>query len=196
MDYATHIPHRTCIAKRVALCLALLPVFVGCSTTSNDIGRLPMFYRPLEGLPPWEIAQHTPSDSLDTLTQKLNADSDDPSLLEDRGWLFARSGQYDRAIEDFDSALASGTDLNPQRCARLFCRLGISYYTMGKLTEAIEAYTAAIDIDKENWELYFHRWLALQDAGRTDEAAADKKKGLSLKPGVFELKYSSVGGII
>lgn len=155
-----------------------------------------MLYRPLEGSSPGDIIQYRPSHSFDTLSEKLNDDPDDQRLLEDRGWLFSKTGQYDRAIKDFNAAIASDAGHNPQHRARLLCRIGITYYTKGNLSEAIKAYTAAINTDEDNWELYFHRWLALLHAGRTDEAAADKEKGLSLRPDVFELKYSSVGGSI
>ncbi len=155
-----------------------------------------MLYRPLDRISPCEITQYTPANSLDRINERLKDHPDDSMLLQDRAWLRAKIGEYEGAIEDFRAALAAEPLQDRGHRAEILCRMGITYYSMNMLSEAIDAYSVAIEHDPDNWELYFHRWLALEYVGRTEEAAADRRKGQSLNPAVFKLNYSSEGGII
>ena len=179
------------------LLIWLLGVPSGCASVSVEEYDLPWIYQPLRSSSPGEIADLSVTESIESLTVSLDEDPRNLMLLERRGWRLARSGAYEKGIADFDRGIEIAEEKGESAVqARLLCRRGIAYREARKLSAAIDSYTAAIVIDGQNWEFYFHRWQALRQAGRSDEAEADRQVVLQLCPDVFEGKYSMHCGII
>lgn len=177
--------------------ISLLGFAGGCASVLVEESDLPMLYQPLLVSSPGEIAELSVPEPIESLTVSLDKDPHNLMLLERRGWALARSGAYEMGIADFDRGIEiAEEEREPAVQARLLCRRGIVYREARKLSAAIDSYTAAIEIDGENWEFYFHRWQALRQVGRSDEAEADRQVGLQLCPDVFEGKYSMHCGII
>lgn len=197
MGSGTHISFQKLFSRRIGFCLVLLLACIGCSTASNEtIPHRFLYTTAFDGSVFGEIAEYTPLHSFETLSEKLHIDPKSPSLLEDRGWLLARSGNYELAIADFKKAIRMMATSDTKHRSVVLCRLGITYFELGNLSKAIDAYSTAIEHDAQNWELYFHRSMALERAGRSDEANLDKATGLSLNPEEYPNHYSTKGGII
>jgi tetratricopeptide (TPR) repeat protein len=172
-------------------------IVCGCASVSVEEYDFPMLYQPLKSCSPGEIAGLSVPESIDSLSALLEEEPRNLGLLERRGWALARSGAYETGIADLDLAIRMAEESSQAAIqARLLCRRGIVLREIRRLPGAIDSYTAAIEIDAKNWEFYFHRWQALRQAGRNDEAEADRQVGLKLNPEVFEARYSSVGGVI
>ena len=179
---------------RAAICCILLiclpGVAGGCASVSIEEYDIQMLYQPLQFSSPGEIAELSMRESIESLTASLDKDPRSLTLLERRGWALARSGEFEMAIADFDRSIEiAEEDGESAARARLLCRRGIVYMEARKLP-------AAIEIDGENWEFYFHRWQALLQTGLSDEADADRQVGLQLRPDVFERKNSKDCGVI
>ena len=179
------------------LLIWLLGVASGCASVSVEEYDLPWIYQPLRSSSPGGIADLSVRESIESLTEALDEDPRSLVLLERRGWRLARCGAYEMGIADFDRGIEMADEEGePAVQARLLCRRGIVYMEARKLPAAIDSFTAAIEIESENWEFYFHRWQALRQAGRSDEAEADRQVGLRLRSGVFAREYSKDYGII
>jgi tetratricopeptide (TPR) repeat protein len=61
------------------------------------------------------------------------------------GNAYAKSGQYDKAIESFKQALSINSDY-----PEAWFNLGITYNTVGQYTESIDALKKTVDMDSEN----------------------------------------------
>jgi len=86
-------------------------------------------------------------------------------------------GEADRAIESIEQALqleSSRTDWK--------CNLGDLLAQQLRLDEAVECYAAALKLDAGEARAYEGRASALQLLGRADEAEADLREAMKLKP--------------
>lgn len=59
----------------------------------------------------------------------------------------------------------------------------------GKFEEAVDQYTAAIDLDSDNHILYSNRSAALTKAGKYLEAIGDADKAIQLKPDWAKVRF-------
>lgn len=89
-----------------------------------------------------------------------------------RGDYLLRSGEYDRAAEDFSIAERIGVEAGNPEVFNLHALHGDALYKGGRFIEAVDAFTAAIN--KRPYANYFyHRGLALKSLGRQKEALSD-----------------------
>jgi tetratricopeptide (TPR) repeat protein len=147
----------------------------------------------------------------------------DPRVYLFRGMAFERTGRLDKAIEDYDRAIALDPSyyqaflgrgaifretgrldkaiedydraiaLNPAYDQAFFGR-GATFEKMGKFDSAIEDYGRAIALNPENYEAYNNRGMQYRATGQLDKAIADFDKTIALCPS-SEKAYFNLGGI-
>src|SRR5262249_48628236 len=102
----------------------------------------------------------------------------------DRGDAYFRLRMWDRAVEDFTRAIASGVDNYSVRGQR-----GIAYYQLGECAKAIADCSKALALDPSDWSCRVTRGDAYADLGRWDEAAKDFSRAIQLSPQEFTSWY-------
>jgi len=96
-----------------------------------------------------------------------------------RGWALDLTGRYDRALLDFDRAIALEPDFE-----QAFRSKGDAYRRKGLLAQAIAAFDRAIRIKPDYAAAFADRALAHQAQGKIDEALQDFDKTIALLPEV------------
>ncbi|MFI5295604.1 MAG: tetratricopeptide repeat protein [Thermodesulfovibrionales bacterium] len=144
-----------------------------------------------------------------------------PQAYNNLGLTFIDMGLVDRAMEEFDKALAvdpgfyeaynnrgSSLDkmgqpdrgiadfdkaiaLNPRYAAAYYNR-GIAYGKIGLLDNSIESFDKALEIDSNNAEAYVSRGISYARIGRHDKALEDFNKAILLKP-TYAMAYFNRG---
>ncbi len=110
-------------------------------------------------------------------------------VYNNRGYIFEKMGQTEKAIADFNEAIA----INPRR-ARVYTNLGNAYITMGQTEKAIADFDEAIAINPSKADLYNNLGNAYAKLGQTAMAVDCLDKAVSLKPG-FSLAYYNLGRV-
>jgi tetratricopeptide (TPR) repeat protein len=136
-----------------------------------------------------DIANLTNEVSLKTGRAKATA-------LYNRGLVYSEVGQHEKAIEDFDAAIAE----NPDE-ADFYTQRGMSYFLSCNYEKAKEDLSKAITLEPQNADLYYKRALAQFQSGAKDNALADLGKAIELQPQMSAnfyfkraLVYSHLGG--
>ena len=86
-------------------------------------------------------------------------------FLSNVGNDYAKKGQYDQAISDFNKAL----EISP-RDAKAYSNRGIAYKKKGQYDQAISDYNKALEINPRYPEAYFNKALTYDKMGRIREA--------------------------
>jgi tetratricopeptide (TPR) repeat protein len=81
--------------------------------------------------------------------QSLRLTPDDDNTLDTRGFAYLKSGEFDKAIADYDAALK----IDPQRAASLYCR-GLAKNKKGDSVGGDADIAAAIAIKADIAEEY------------------------------------------
>ena len=102
-----------------------------------------------------------------------------------RGNAYADKGEYDKAIEDFDQAIALQPDL-----AEACYNRGIAYYYKGEYDRAIEDYDQAIELQPDLAEAYSNRGNAYADKGEYDRAIEDFRKVVEVSDNPVVRQYA------
>jgi tetratricopeptide (TPR) repeat protein len=97
-----------------------------------------------------------------------------------RAWMQLR--RYDRAVDDFSTAIALGS-AHP---ASAYSSRGGAWAAAGDDERAIEDYGRAIALDSKYWMAYFGRAIVLARLNDNDKALADLDRALALDPGAAE----------
>jgi Tfp pilus assembly protein PilF len=97
-----------------------------------------------------------------------------------RGLAFLNTDQVDKAIEDFDTAIA----LDPY-FSEAFLNRGSAFEKIRKFDKAIENFDKAIAL-RPSYEAYFNRGITFEKMGLLDKAIADYDKAISLNPSRYE----------
>jgi Flp pilus assembly protein TadD len=98
-------------------------------------------------------------------------------VLMASGRAYAKKGQYDRAIADYDEAIK----LDPKDAIAFFTR-GITYYAIDQDDRAIADLDEAIRLDQKNAYFFSARGDAYADKGDHDRAIADYNVAIRLGP--------------
>jgi murein DD-endopeptidase MepM/ murein hydrolase activator NlpD len=96
-----------------------------------------------------------------------------------RGWAFNLSGRYERALQDFDKAIALEPDFE-----QAFRSKGDAYRRKGMIKQAIAEFDRAIRIKPDYATAYADRALAHQALGSVEQALQDFDKTIALLPDV------------
>ena len=93
-----------------------------------------------------------------------------------RGNAYTAKGEYDRGIQDYDTAIMLKPDF-----AEAFNNRGNAYEELGKHDRAIKDYDVAITLDPKNALAYFNRGIAHREVkGDPDKAVADFTQAIRL----------------
>jgi tetratricopeptide (TPR) repeat protein len=103
------------------------------------------------------------------------ADSQDPVYWLDQGGLFATYGNYSRAVEAYEKALALD-DTN----SKAHYDIALAYGELGELEQALAEINRAISLDAEPSRYYYGRAWILLKSGRSDEAMNDFQKAADI----------------
>lgn len=99
-------------------------------------------------------------------------------LFNRRGAVFAATGSYREAVEDYNRAL----ELAPGS-AQAYHDRGVAYQRMGEIKQALKDHARAIEI-KPGWDApYLFTGLACKKLGRFKEAVEAFNKALAINPG-------------
>jgi tetratricopeptide (TPR) repeat protein len=101
-----------------------------------------------------------------------------------RGLAFLNMDQVDKAIEDFDRAIA----LDPY-FRDAFLNRGTALEKTGKFDKAIENFDKAIALSP-SYEAYFNRGITFGKMGQLDKAIADYDKAIALNPSRYEAYHA------
>jgi hypothetical protein len=82
------------------------------------------------------------------------------NAYNNRGMFYSDTGQFDKAVDDFDKAIA----LNPEECMTHYSR-GAAYYKEGRLDKAVADFNETIARCPSYWEAYVGRDRALKEMG-------------------------------
>lgn len=129
----------------------------------------------------------------------IEANPKDIDALFKRAILYIGVGRYTAAEADLDQAITlsdSQPDLSSSRLASMYVHRGLLRWDDEKVDLAIADYSEAIRLEPDDWEAYFHRWLAYKYQGNKEKAKQDRERGKELMPRVFEKEYSFTRGLI
>ena len=101
--------------------------------------------------------------------------------FHNRGNTYGRHGNYERAIQDFTTAIEMDGDF-----AEAYYDRGFSYYEVGLNEEAIADLTRAIELNPEAARYYARRSLAYVFTDHIDLAEADQEMSDELRGRGFE----------
>jgi tetratricopeptide (TPR) repeat protein len=114
----------------------------------------------------------------------LAIDKTDAETYVNRGWMYAEAGQYDKAVQDADTALRidpkNDDALNTRGYAQLRQAKGDSASDKALLANAVADFTKAIAISPDSGEYYYHRSLAESKLGQAEKSQADAGKAIEL----------------
>ncbi|HVO84091.1 MAG TPA: tetratricopeptide repeat protein [Syntrophobacteria bacterium] len=120
-----------------------------------------------------------------------------PSAYNNRGEALAAAGQIDRALADYDRAIAltDGTPALPK--SGVFARIASSaynnrggiFYGMGLMDKAIKDFDRAIALDSSSYQSFTNRGAAFLAAGQLDNALGDYDTAIALNPNVYEARF-------
>jgi lipoprotein NlpI len=97
--------------------------------------------------------------------------------FNNRGLAYAKNGQYDRAIADYDQAIR----LNPQD-ANAFNNRGVAYDDKSQYDRAIQDYDQAIRLNPQDGDYFNNRCIAYRNKGQYDRAIQDCDQAIRLNP--------------
>ena len=101
----------------------------------------------------------------------------DANAYFDQGNVYQSKGDYDRAIEAFNTAIELKPDF-----AEAYTNRGVTYTDKGDFAPAISDYTKAIELKPDFALAYNHRGIAYTDKGDFDRAIVDFNTAIELKP--------------
>ena len=107
--------------------------------------------------------------------------------FSNRGLVFARTGQLDKAIEDFNRAIALSPD-DP----KAYYNRGLAFDGKGEYDKAIADFSKAISLTSSyyvtHFNMYYWRGLDFEKTGQMDKAIADFEKTIALNPAQNEAR--------
>jgi tetratricopeptide (TPR) repeat protein len=98
-------------------------------------------------------------------------------VLMDRANAFRAKGDFDRALVDYDQAIA----FNPKNAGAYVNRAQV-WEKKRRHDEAWKDYAEAIRLDPKMWQAYFNRAISCREAGEFGKAIEDMSEVIKLKP--------------
>lgn len=101
-----------------------------------------------------------------------------------------------RRNADYATALSIWSDTVAKRpSARGFLSLGNAWMAGGQMTDAIESFSRALEIDPDNRKVHANLGKAYQETGRLDEALTEYQKALAIDP-AFHIAHNNLGSLL
>jgi tetratricopeptide (TPR) repeat protein len=122
-----------------------------------------------------DVRKDCQSGRVDSCTQILESNPEDFNALGNRAIGLRLSGQYDRAIADFDAAVR----INPN-IAGLYLERGLAYDAKGEHLPAIRDFSEAIERGPTLVQAHFGRAIAYQANGQRDLSIVDMNNAMKL----------------
>lgn len=122
-----------------------------------------------------DIRKDCQSGRVAACTQILQSNPSDFTALANRGIGLRESGEYDRAVADFDAAVR----LNPDS-AGLYLERGLAYEAKSEYLPAITDFSEAIKRNPALVQAHFGRAMAYESAGQRELSIADLNNAMSL----------------
>ncbi|MFA4836281.1 MAG: tetratricopeptide repeat protein [Dehalococcoidia bacterium] len=113
--------------------------------------------------------------AIDSLTKSIELDPHNPTPYDWRGVAYARQGQYDEAIRDYDCAI----EICPT-CASVYSNRGSSYCKKGLWDKALIDYNTGIYLCPGIADFYVNRGLLYYDMDEWGHAISDFSKAIEL----------------
>ena len=110
------------------------------------------------------------------IAMEINWSQASPVLME-RANAFRAKGDFDKALVDYDQAVA----FNPKSAGPHVDR-GLVWEKKGRRDEALRDYAEAIRLDPKMWQAHFDRAICLKEAGDLGKAIEDMSDVIKLKP--------------
>jgi lipoprotein NlpI len=104
-----------------------------------------------------------------------------PLAYNQRGMAFYHMGELDKAIHDYDRAIA----LNPSY-VEFYNNRGMAFYDMGELDKAIHDYDRVIALNPSYTEAYNNRGVTFDKMGQFDKAIHDYDRAIALNPSFYK----------
>jgi len=115
------------------------------------------------------------------LTKIIEMTPNDPKVYYNRGIIWKKIGDYDKALADYTKAI----EIDPNYTNAYNSR-GHVWYAKGDYEKAIADYTQAIDINPKDPILYFNRGNAWRNKADYNRAIADYTKTIEVDPNYAE----------
>lgn len=117
-------------------------------------------------------------DSITLWSYVIDQEADSvPAAYLNRAWEYRKTGQLERAIDDYSKAAALVPD-SPVA----YTNRGITYQAMGRYDLAMADYNAALGLDPFDADTYLNRGLAFKETGRPEQAISDFDAVVGLDP--------------
>lgn len=124
-------------------------------------------------------------EALDHVRLLIDLYPSQPDLHNIAGAAAAGIGQFERAIESYDRALAIRPDYAEVHANRATALIGVKRYD-----EALDSCDKAIGLLPDNAQAHSNRGIALKHLGRTEEALASYDEAIRLMPNAAEIHYN------
>ena len=111
------------------------------------------------------------------IARGLTDKEDLATAYKNRGNAYDDKGEYDRALEDYEQALA----INPQD-ADVFNSRGTTYTALGRYERAIQDFDQAIKLNPASPMAFSNRCFAKALLGQLEQGLADCNEALRVKP--------------
>jgi len=105
------------------------------------------------------------------------------------GVLAYQRGQHEEAIRLISKAIEAVPANSPGQYA-YYCNLGNALKDQGRLDNAVEAYSKALDIETDNPETLNNLGTVLRQQGRLDDAVERYRKAIGVKPDYADALYN------
>jgi tetratricopeptide (TPR) repeat protein len=104
-----------------------------------------------------------------------------PVAYYNRGIAFDRAGQFNKAIEDYDKAIA----LFPSHF-EAYNNRGMAFEKIDQLNRALEDFGSAIAVNPSYYQAYYNRAIIFERIGQYDRAIEDYDRTIALNPSYSE----------
>ncbi|HKV41891.1 MAG TPA: tetratricopeptide repeat protein [Blastocatellia bacterium] len=113
--------------------------------------------------------------------QAIQLQPDSPEAHENLGVALYNTGDLEGAIGEYNIAIQQYNEKNGAT-PKVMTNLGLALFDSRRYQQAADAFSKALELDPNDHDLYVHRGLALQNAGRIEAANADYNRYLKLEP--------------
>jgi tetratricopeptide (TPR) repeat protein len=114
----------------------------------------------------------------------------DVNALVNKGITVGSLGNYTRALQYFDKALA----IQPNDVNALVNK-GLALDNLGNHTVALQYFDKALDIQPNNFNVLYNKGVTLYDLGNYTEAIKYYDKALAIQPNNFDVLYNKANAL-